>query len=87
MTRQTYYVTREQRHPLYRTRMLTAGQALELDSGAAALYRKLGVDMADEKPKGRARPLAEPAEEPKAAPRQAPKATTRKRASRRKTKK
>jgi hypothetical protein len=50
MARQTYYVTREQRHPLYRTRMLTAGQALELDSGAAALYRKLGVDMADKKP-------------------------------------
>jgi hypothetical protein len=53
MARQTYYVSRDQRHPLYKTRMLTAGQPLELDSGAAALYARLGVEMATEKPRGR----------------------------------
>ena len=50
MARQTYYITREQRNPLYRTRMLQAGPIV-LDAGAARLYRKLGVDMSDEKPK------------------------------------
>jgi hypothetical protein len=59
MARQTYYVSRDQRHPLYKTRMLTAGQPLELDSGAAALYERLGVEMATEKPKGRVIPTVD----------------------------
>lgn len=50
MARQTYYVTREQKHPLYRTRMLQAGP-LELDASAARLYRRLGVDLSEEAPK------------------------------------
>lgn len=51
MARQTYYVTREQRHPLYKTRMLTAGQSLELDASAARLFQQLGVDMTDQPPR------------------------------------
>ena len=50
MARQTYYVTREQKHPLYHTRMLKAGP-IELDAGAARLYRQLGVDLSDEAPR------------------------------------
>jgi hypothetical protein len=79
MARQTYYVTRDQRHPLYRTRMLTAGQSLELDSGAAALFGKLGVELATEKPSKTApiptteevlaAEVVEPAKPRKAAPR------------------
>lgn len=59
MARQTYYVTRDQRHPLYKTRMLTAGKPLELDAGAAALYRKLGVELSAERPEGRAVPTVD----------------------------
>lgn len=50
MARQTYYVTREQKNPLYRTRMLQAGP-IELDASAARLFRKLGVDLSDEAPR------------------------------------
>ena len=50
MARQTYYIPREQKHPLYRTRMLQAGP-IELDAGAARLFRRLGVDLSDVKPK------------------------------------
>lgn len=50
MARQTYYITREQKNPLYRTRMLKAGP-IELDASAARLYRKLGVDLSDEAPR------------------------------------
>jgi hypothetical protein len=74
MARQTFYVTRETRHPLYKTRMLTAGQQLDLDASAARLYRQLGVEMTDEKPRA-ARKAPEPAPEPVAAtepPRKAP---------------
>lgn len=48
MARQTYYVTREQRHPLYKTRMLTAGQGLPLDASAYRLFRQLGVELSEE---------------------------------------
>jgi hypothetical protein len=50
MARQTYYITREQKNPLYRTRMLQAGP-IQLDASAARLYRKLGVELSDEAPK------------------------------------
>ena len=66
MARQTYYSTREQKHPLYRTRMLTAGQELVLDAGAARLYRQLGVEMTDQKPR-RAAPAVGNATEPRTA--------------------
>jgi hypothetical protein len=51
MARQTYYVTREQRHPLYKTRMLTAGQELPLDASAARLFRQMGVELSEEPPR------------------------------------
>ena len=85
MARQTYYITREQRNPLYRTRMLQAGP-IELDAGAARLYRRLGVELSDEKPKGKVVPAVEEVlkaevveEKPKAA---APKAAPKKKAPR-----
>lgn len=70
MARQTYYVTREQKHPLYQTRMLKAGP-IELDAGAARLYRQLGVDLSDEAPNLAAKEPSTVDEEPvtKRAPR------------------
>lgn len=50
MARQTFYLDRAVRHPLYKTRMLQAGP-LALDASAARLYRKLGVKLLDENPK------------------------------------
>lgn len=50
MARQTYYLAKDVRHPLYKTRMLQAGP-LELDASAARLYRRLGVDLSEEAPK------------------------------------
>lgn len=96
MARQTYYVTREQRHPLYRTRMLQAGP-LELDAGAARLYRRLGVELSDEAPKRAAAKAEAPtaprpadgqgsfSDEREEAPRAAkPKAAPKRKATRRK---
>jgi hypothetical protein len=60
MARQTYYVAKDVKHPLYSTRMLKAGP-IDLDAGAARLYRKLGVDLQEEAPK-RAAPKAETTE-------------------------
>lgn len=60
MARQTFYLTRDQQHPLYKTRMLQAGP-IELDASAARLYRKLGVKLRDE-----AQKRAQAAEAPKA---------------------
>lgn len=59
MARKTFYLTRDQQNPLYKTRMLRAG-AIDLDAGAARLYRKLGVDLADEVPGEATVPLAPP---------------------------
>lgn len=73
MARQTYYVTREQKHPLYQTRMLKAGP-IELDAGAARLYRQLGVDLSDEAPKRAAK-----AEEPRQVDEQSEAVTKRRR--------
>ena len=58
MARQTYYLAKDVRHPLYKTRMLQAGP-LELDASAARLYQRLGVELSEEAPK-RAAPKAEP---------------------------
>jgi len=58
MARQTYYVTREQKHPLYKTRMLQAGP-LELDASAARLYRRLGVDLSEQQPEPEEKALAD----------------------------
>jgi hypothetical protein len=84
MARKTFYLDRAQPHPLYKTRMLQAGP-LELDAGAAALYRKLGVEMLDEAPKKKVIPTveqvltAEVVEEPaKPAPKKAAKRKAKK---------
>jgi hypothetical protein len=74
MAHKTFYVARDQRHPLYKTRMLTAGQELNLTASAARLFSQLGVDMSDEAPRKAAAPKAETVEEPevaKAAPKKA----------------
>jgi hypothetical protein len=62
MARQNYYVTRDQKHPLYRTRMLTAGQELPLDASAFRLYRQLGVELSEE-PLGKAKAAPVPTTE------------------------
>lgn len=49
MARQTFYLAKDVRHPLYKTRMLQAGP-LELDASAARLYRTLGVELSEEAP-------------------------------------
>jgi hypothetical protein len=41
MATKTFYVTRDMKHPLYRTRMLRAGDELELDGPTARLYTAL----------------------------------------------
>jgi hypothetical protein len=43
MATKTFYVTRDMKHPFYRTRMLKAGQSLELDGPTANLYKRLNV--------------------------------------------
>lgn len=43
MAIKTYHVLKDMRHPLYRTRMLRAGQPLELDASTANLYKRLNV--------------------------------------------
>jgi hypothetical protein len=43
MATKTFYVTRDMKHPLYRTRMLRAGDQLELDGPTARLYRALNA--------------------------------------------
>lgn len=50
MARQTFYLARDVKNPLYKTRMLQAGP-IELDASAARLYRKLGVELLDEAPR------------------------------------
>jgi hypothetical protein len=49
MATKTFYVTRDMKHPLYRTRMLRAGDRLELDGPTARLYRALNA-VSDEPP-------------------------------------
>lgn len=61
----TFYVTRDMKHPLYRGRMLRAGEPLELDGPAARLYRQLNA-ITDEKPKAKRVEEAPKAEAPKA---------------------
>ena len=55
MAIKTFYVVKDMKHPLYSTRMLRAGQPLELDAGTANLYQRLGV-IADKPPAKQAVP-------------------------------
>lgn len=50
MARKTYYVAKDQAHPLYKTRMLAAGSELALDASAARLYRQLGAVLSETAP-------------------------------------
>jgi hypothetical protein len=59
MATKMFYVTRDMKHPLYRGRMLKAGEPLELDGPTARLYRQLKA-ITDQKPR---RAKAEPVEE------------------------
>jgi hypothetical protein len=85
MAMKTFYVTRDMKHPLYRTRMLRAGDQLELDGPTARLYRALNA-VSDEPPaKAKVAPAPSSPSTPPPAPPTAPKRTARK-AARRKAK-
>jgi hypothetical protein len=66
MAMKTFYVTRDMKHPLYRTRMLRAGDQLELDGPTARLYRALNA-VSDEPP-AKAKVAATPPVAPPPAP-------------------
>jgi hypothetical protein len=75
MAHRTFYVTRDQRHPLYKTRMLTAGQEITLSASAARLFGQLGAELSEEAPKRAAKVEApQPVEEAAPAPAPTPKA-------------
>jgi hypothetical protein len=57
MATKMFYVTRDMKHPLYRGRMLTAGEPLELDGPTGRLYQRLNA-VTDQKPR---KAKAEPA--------------------------
>jgi hypothetical protein len=50
MATKMFYVTRDMKHPLYRGRMLTAGEPLELDGPTGRLYMRLNA-VTDQKPR------------------------------------
>jgi hypothetical protein len=62
MATKTFYATRDMKHPTYRTRMLRAGDELELDGPTARLFERLGA-ISPTKPKGAK--VAEPAPAPR----------------------
>ena len=85
MARQTFYITKDQPNPLYKTRMLQAGEELTLSASAHRLFSQLGVDMSEDAPKkaraAAAEPVAEtpaPAEQPAPDPSPEPTPTARK---------
>lgn len=53
MATKTLYVTKDMKDPIYRNRMLRAGQPLELDGPTQRLYLHLGL-VTEQKPKRRA---------------------------------
>ena len=86
MAMKTFYVTRDMKHPLYKTRMLRAGDELELDAPTARLYRALNA--VSDAPPAKAKietapevPVAPP-QETAAATKPAPKRAARKTAKR-----
>ena len=77
MAKQQYYATRDFR---YQTRMLRAGDPVEMTGPVARLYRALG-DVTAEKPKKapvREESLTEPKPKPKKAPARKRKAAAKK---------
>jgi hypothetical protein len=93
MATKTFYVTRDMKHPLYRTRMLRAGDQLELDGPTARLYRALNAVSETSPPKAKVATAPEapvapppaPTIEPAAESKPAPKRAARKTATKRKT--
>lgn len=67
MATKTFYVTRDMKHPLYRNRMLRAGEPLELDGPAASLYKRLRA-VSDTPPEGEKVAAPPPVTPPPAAP-------------------
>ena len=57
MVAKTYYAARDMRHPIYRTRMLKAGDELEISGPLGPAFVKMG-HITEEKPK-RVAPKAE----------------------------
>jgi hypothetical protein len=97
MATRTFYAIKDMKHPTYRTRMLRAGDELELDGPTARLFTRLGVITPD-KPKRpatgntisvNAAPAAQVTIDPTpvktTAPAVAPKAAPRKRTKKRAT--
>lgn len=86
MATKTFYVTRDMKHPLYKTRMLRAGDELELDAPTARLYRALNAvsDAPPAKAKAETAPEATvaPPQETAAATNPDPKRAARKTAKR-----
>lgn len=61
MATKTFYATRDLKNPSYGTRMLKAGDPVELDAPKARLYKALGA-VTDKKPRAAAKPY-DPREE------------------------
>jgi hypothetical protein len=59
MATKMFYVTRDMKHPLYRGRMLKAGEPLELDGPTGRLYQRLNA-VSDQKPSRTAAKAAAP---------------------------
>jgi hypothetical protein len=83
MVAKTFYATKAMRHPIYRTRMLQAGDVVEMSGPLGPAFLKMGIltDKAPRRaaPKVEATP-AEPKAEAKAeAPKPKAKAAARKR--------
>lgn len=66
MATKTFYVTRDMKSPSYPTRMLKAGDTVDLNGPQARLYRALGA-ISEAKPRVARAPVEEAAEPAKPA--------------------
>jgi hypothetical protein len=82
MADRTYYATKDFKHPIYRTRMMRAGDELTLGYPLGPLYEKLGAVTADKQKKVATAPPSTPSFVPNTSEdREAPKRAPRKRAA------
>lgn len=58
MVAKTYYATKDMRHPIYRTRMLKAGDEMDISGPLGPAFAKMGL-ITDVKPKRVKAPAAE----------------------------
>lgn len=63
MAAKTYYATKDMRHPVYRTRMLKAGDEMEVSGPLGPAFLKMGL-ITDKAPRKAAPQAVETAEEP-----------------------